>query len=79
MKTYGEKCKTFSGVFLPTILVFLLSVFTCGTLGRLDFHAFLVINSVDINLVIPPTVVGGGQKDKEEKEVLSLLKGQSLV
>lgn len=60
MKIYGEKCKIFSGVFLFIIFVFLLFVFICGIFGRLDFYVFLVINSVDINLVILFIVVGGG-------------------
>lgn len=69
VETYGEKSQTFSSMSLPTMFMFLPFVFTvCDTFWKPDLCTFLVINSVDINLVIQPTVFGGGQKDKEEKE-----------
>jgi len=55
---------------LPTMFIFLPDVLTTyDTSYKLDFHAFLVINSVDINLVIQPAVFGDRQNDQEEKEV----------
>lgn len=64
VQTYGDKYKTSDGMSPPTMFIFLPNVLTTyDTSYELDFHAFLVINSVDINLVIQPAVFGDRQND----------------
>lgn len=67
VKTYGEKCRTFYSMFLPTMFMSLPSVFTMyDTIRKLDFHAIPVINGVAINLAIQPAVFCRGQKEEEK-------------
>lgn len=62
--------KTFDCMSLPAMFISLPHVLTTyDAVQKLDFYAFLVINTVDINLVIQPVVFGDRQNDLEGKEV----------
>ena len=60
--TYGEKCKPFNNMSLPTVFT------ACDAFWKPDLHAFLIMNSGDVNLVLQSTVFGGGETDEKEKE-----------
>ena len=59
---YGEKRKTFNNMSLPTVFI------ACDAFWKPGLHAYLIMNSGDITLVIQSTVFGGGETDEKEKE-----------